>query len=131
IELDGDRSHLMLEAGALKTGVKVVAQFIAVVPGQLAAQERGDVIGLDRMDRRADQGVVERTQRSLAVEDEVRGILDLHQAPVVGRAKLRRDRAIARRPAVEGAMESFDREGVSERLRPGKVADVAEGVVES
>ncbi len=130
IELEGDWSPMVLQARPFDARVKVMTAFILVVAGEFAAEKGGDIGGLDRVDGGADQGLVEGAQVLLPVEDEVGGILHLHQAPVIGGSKARRDRATARGQTIKGGMQLVDREGVGERLRLGAVAEGAERIVE-
>jgi len=130
IELEGHRSHVVLQTGPFDPRMDVIAQLILVVPGELAAQKGSDVIRLDRVDGRTDQGLVERPQVLLTVEDEVGGVLDLHQAPVVGGGKASGDWAVLGREGVEGAVQALDGEGIGQRLRPHAVAEHAERIVQ-
>jgi len=121
---------MVLQARPFDARMKVVTAFILVVAGEFAAEKGGDIGGLDGVDGGVDQRVVEGAQVLLPMEDEVRGLLDLPQAPVIGGAKPRRDRATARGHTVEGAMEPVDREGIRQGLGLGIVAQGAERIVE-
>ena len=55
--------------------------------------------------RAASDGLVERSEILLSSKDDIRGVFDLHQAPVVRHAELASDRIIAPGEPVEGAMQ--------------------------
>ena len=130
VHLDRGRSHVMADAGAFDTGAEVVAQFVLVVARELASEECRNVLGLDGVDGRARERLVEGSQVTLPLEEDVGGILDLHDAPVVLDAKSLDDRAVAVRKAVESAMQLGDGQIVGELLRSVEVGDAHEGVVE-
>ncbi len=130
IALEGDRSPMVLQARPFDARMKVVTAFILGVAAEFAAEKGGDIGGLDGVDGGVDQRVVEGAPVLRPVEDEVRGLRDLPQAPVIGGAKARRDRATARGHTVEGAMEPVNREGISQGLGLGTVAQGAERIVE-
>ena len=50
VELDGDGSHVMLDAGAFDAGVEVIAQLVLEVAGELVPQEGSHIGRLDGMD---------------------------------------------------------------------------------
>jgi len=89
-----NRSHVVLDPGTLDASVEVVAEFVGVVAGELTPEEGGDVVGLDRVDGRADQRLIQGAEVGLAMEDDVGGVLDLHEAPVIGSVQLFDYRAI-------------------------------------
>jgi hypothetical protein len=51
--------HVMADASALNTGVEVVAELGAEVPGEAPAKEGGDMLGLDGVDRGAADRLVQ------------------------------------------------------------------------
>jgi hypothetical protein len=59
---------------SLDAGVEIVAQLVFEVAVQLAPQEGGDVVGLDRVNRGPHERFVQRRQRLAAVEDQVGGV---------------------------------------------------------
>src|SRR3990172_2786048 len=130
VEFDGHWSHVVLEPGALNTSVEVVAQLIPVAASELASEEGGDVVGFDRVDGRANQGVIEGMQVGLAMEDDVGGVLNLHDTPVVRSAELAGDRAVAGGKVVQGPVEALDGEGVGQGLGTGEVRDAAKAVIQ-
>ena len=130
VELDGHWPHVVLETGALDPSVEVVAEFIPVVAGELAPEEGGDVVRLDRVDGSADQGVIQGMQIGLAMEDDIGGVLHLHDAPVVGGAELAGYRAVAGGEAIQGMMEPLDGKDVGEGPGSGPIGDAGEGVVQ-
>ena len=59
IHLDGHLPHVVLDASALDACVEVAAQLVEVVAVELAAQKHSDLLGFDRVNRGADQSLVE------------------------------------------------------------------------
>src|ERR1017187_4164063 len=62
--------------------VEPVAHLVLELWDQLLAQERGDVVRFDSMDRGAGEVAVDRLQLGLPAKDDVGGELPLVQAPV-------------------------------------------------
>src|ERR1051325_370855 len=130
VHLQRGAAHLVTDAGALDAGVEVVADLAEVARVELLAQEGGDVLGADGVDGGADQVVVEGSQVLAALEDDVGGVLDLHDAPVVAGRELGGRRAELVREAVELAMQGQRLQPVGDLLRSREVVDVDERVVE-
>ena len=84
IHLDRGFAEVMLDAGPLDAGGKLATHFLAQLRRDLAAEERGDLLGLDAEHRRPGQLLIERPQRCGRAEHQIGGIFHLHQAPVVG-----------------------------------------------
>src|SRR5690606_21806010 len=72
----------------------------------------------------------ERSEILLSSKDDIRGVFDLHQAPVVRHAELASDRTIAPGEPVEGAMQVADGEVIGDPLGGGEVVELHECVVE-
>ncbi len=85
VHLDGGRPHVVFDASSLEAGAEVIADIVAVVSIELAPEERRDRLRLDGMDDHAGGGSVDSCQVTLAVEDHVRRVLSLHDAPVIAR----------------------------------------------
>lgn len=45
IHLDGGLAHVMLDAGSLDAGLKIIAQLVAILAAEFAAQKAGHIIG--------------------------------------------------------------------------------------
>ena len=129
VHLDRHPTHMVLDAGALDAGVKVVADLGLHVSSELMAQERRHVVRLDSVDRRARQDLVQRSEVSLALEDDVGGVFDLHQAPVVARFELLDDGAVDARPAVQLPVQCANNQLLGQFLSSREILDLDEGVV--
>lgn len=130
VELDSHRSHVVLDARALDAGVEVVANLPLVVGGQLASKESDDVLRLDSMDGSMGDGAVERLEFVLPPEDNIGGVLHLHQAPVISRGKMASDRAVLGRDLVQVPVQSPDIQGIGQGLGAGEVGNVDEGILQ-
>lgn len=74
--------------------------------------------------------VVQRRQVVTALENDVGGVLDLHEAPVVAARELGGRRAELAGEAIELAVQGLRLEAVGDLLRAGEVVDVDERVVD-
>ena len=97
---------------------------------QFAAQERGDPLGLDRVDGRPDQVAIDGRQIRLPPENDVGGVLALVHAPVVGHTKILMDGTEAPGHLVQPTMQSLDLQFVGDLLRPPPIRDIHEGIVD-
>jgi hypothetical protein len=117
------------DAGALDAGVEVVAHFALIARIELPAQEGGDVLGTDEVNGAADQVIVKGSQVVATLEDDVGGVLDLHDAPVIAGRERGGRRAELANEVVELAVQRGgfqpDRDPLGER----EVIDADEGVV--
>jgi len=75
--------------------VETVAHFTFELRAELAPEERGDVVRLYCMNRRARQVFIDRLQIRLFAEDDVGGVFALVHAPVVSGGEVAIDRAAA------------------------------------
>ena len=131
VELNRGPAHGVLDPRALDPGGEVVAHFVPVRPGELAAQEGDHVIRLHAVDRGVRQGVVQGLELGLAVEDHIGGVLHLHAAPVDAGGELGEHRAVGRGQAVEVPVEPGDIPRIGERLGPRPVGDLGKGLSSS
>lgn len=129
VHVEGDPPHLVADACALDPGVEVLADLAEVARIQLLAQEGGHVLGANHVDGRADEVVVEGTQILLALEDDVRGILDLHEAPVIAGRELASRGAERAGEALQLPVQRLGLQAVGDLPGPSEVLDLEEGVV--
>jgi hypothetical protein len=89
VHLDRGLTHVVLDPGALDARVRIGTQLPCIASVHFPAQKRGHVLGLDRVDGSAHQGIVDRGQVGPASEHDVRGVLGLLETPVIaGRERL-------------------------------------------
>src|SRR5579883_647041 len=119
----------MLDAGALDPGLETRSDFLGELRGDLFAEEGGDLLSFDCQHRLARELLVQGGERLARAEDQVRGVLGLHDAPVISLAKALLDRAALARIAIEHPVQLLGLEGVGELLRALPVLDAYEGVV--
>lgn len=130
VHLDGGLSHVMSDACALDTGVKIIADFIPGGVGELATQKGGDVIGLDSMDGGADQFIVNGLEILSPFEDDVGGVFDLHQAPVIAGLEMSDDGTVRIGDLIQPFVQPVGPDGISQPLRSFRVVDPNERVVQ-
>lgn len=130
VHFNGDLFHMMLDARPFNPGVIIRTHLSFKLIRQLSTQESGYVFRLDRMNRRADQLLVDRTQILPALEDDVHGIFHLHKAPVIRRRKVTNHGAIFPGESVKLPMDLSRGKGVGHALSRFKVFDFIKSVVE-
>ena len=81
-------------------------------------REGRDVLGLDGVDSRTTDRLVQRSERLAASEYDVGRVLDLHQAPVVTEVEFLDDRTALAGVAVEQVMKLASVEPSGELLCP-------------
>jgi hypothetical protein len=74
VQLEAGVGHELFEARAFDPGEKPAPQFAFVVAAELAAEDRGQMIGLDGMRQGTDQFFVDRLRVLRPLEDDVRGV---------------------------------------------------------
>ena len=107
VHLETHCTHLVLDPGALDTGVEGVAHFALVEGREFPSQKGGDVLRFDGVDGGTDQVLIKGCEVFLAVEEDVGGVLGLHDAPVVGTPQALDDRAEHAGVKVEDLVEVF------------------------
>jgi len=94
----------VLDSRSENAGIEVVSHVALGVTVELSAQEGGDVLRFHGVDGGVNERFVESTQVGLPSEDDVSGVLGLHDAPVVGKAELPEDRAEAMSVEIKDAV---------------------------
>jgi hypothetical protein len=92
VHFDRNRSHGVFDTGAFNADIEAVTHFVLLVAVKLAAEERGDVVGLDGVNGGSGEIVVNGSQVGLASEDHIGGVLGLVDAPVIDNCKMFKDR---------------------------------------
>jgi hypothetical protein len=117
-------SYILIEALAKRCLMQVPSMRVencepiswASCGGDLAAEEGGDLLGLDAQHRLAGELLVERRQRRRRAEHQIGRVFHLHQAPMVGLAEGVEHRAALPGIAVEHAVQAVGRELVGQSL---------------
>ncbi len=120
----------MFDPRAFDADVETVAHLALVAGVQLAAQERGDVVGLDGVDGRPGQVAVNGRQIRLPPENDVGGVLTLVHAPVVSHPKIPMNRTEAERHFVQPTVQSLDLQSVGDLLRTRPIGEIHERLVD-
>src|SRR5882724_772676 len=129
IHLDRQAPHVVLDAGALNARVKIVADLAFVSGVQLAAQKGRDILGLDGMHSRSHQNLVEGLEIRRPLEDDVGGVLHLHQAPVVTLPEVNQHRTVLPGEAIQSAVQDIDAKMIGQLLRLTQILEVDKDVV--
>jgi hypothetical protein len=76
----------VLDAGAFDACGEPAADFLSQLRGDFVAGKGGNVLGLDVKHSLTGELLIKRRQHCLRAQDQIGGIFDLHQTPVVGLA---------------------------------------------
>lgn len=129
IHLDSGLTHMVFNARALNAGVKIIAEFILKAAGEFTAQKHGNLFRLDSINRGADQLFVKRCKVSLAFEHNVRGVFNLHKAPVIPAGKTAHRGTICADYLLQRPVQTSRVKLIGELLSRGDVCDIHESVV--
>ena len=91
VNLDGNRSHGVLDTGAFNAIVEAVSHFVLIVAVEFASKAGGDGIGFDRMDRRPCRVIAHSRQIRVSFENNVGGRFGQVNAPMIGDSKMLED----------------------------------------
>lgn len=130
VHLDGHFAHVVFDARALNAGIQIIAALAFVLTGELAAQKRKNVFGLDGVNSGAHQGIVDGSKILLTLKNDIRGVLSLHQAPVIAAGKLGDGRTKGARKAIQRTVQPFDVKLVGQCLGQLPVSDHCKSIVE-
>jgi hypothetical protein len=97
---------------------------------QLSTKKGGDVVRFDRMSGRGDHLVIDRFEHGLFFENNIQGILDLHEAPVIFLLKKLHDRTEQATVLIHNPVQDFDLQFVGQLLGGGKIIDGVKGIIE-
>lgn len=122
--------HVMLNACSLDTCVEVVAHLILIIAVKFSSQKGGDVVGFDGMYGRPDQFVIDGSEIVLTLENNVGGVFDLHDTPMVAILEILDYGTVAASVGIEYSVNAFDIDVVGQFLRLVKVFDTHKTVVD-
>ena len=120
----------MFNPCAFNANIEPVAHLAFVLGVEFAAQECGDVIGLDGVDRRPAQVTVDRRQFRLTLEYNLGGVLALIHAPVIGPAEGAMNRAEPARKLIQPLMQTLDLQSVGDLLSARPVGDFSKSIID-
>ncbi len=124
------RPHVMFNASSLDTCVKVVAQFVLIIAVKTSAQKGCDIVGFNCMYSRSYQFIIDGSKVALTFENNVGGVFDLHDAPMVAILEIPDDGTVAASIGVEYSVNAFDIDVVGQFLRLVKIFDAHKTVVD-
>ena len=130
VHFNGHCPHVMFNACSLYAGVEVVAHLILIIAVKFSSQKGGDVVGFDGMYGRPDQFIIDESKVDLTFENNVGGVFDLHDAPMVAILEIPDDGTVSASIGVEYSVNAFDIDVVGQFLRFVKVFDANKTVVD-
>ncbi len=130
IHFNGNRSHGVFDAGALNADVEAVPHFVLIVTVEFVAEEGGDVFRFYGVDCCACQGVINGGQIGLLFEDDVGGVLNLINAPMIGESKMLVDGTEPAGKFIQLPMETASLPAIGELLSPFPIANFGKSVVD-
>src|SRR5262249_43667635 len=86
VHLDRHRSHVVLDPRSLDARAKVIAEFILIMPCEFATEKRRDMVCFDGMNGCPSQSIIQPLEVFGTSKHDVRGVFDLHEAPVIAQA---------------------------------------------
>src|SRR6266480_3060791 len=87
IDLDRGFAETMPDAGPLDPRCELTADLLGELGSDPVAEEGRDVFGFDSEDGLPGKLLIERFEDGWRAEHQIRGVLDLHETPVVGRTR--------------------------------------------
>ena len=109
VEFQRDRPHGVFDPRSFDAGVKAIAHLALELWHEFLAQEGGDVIGLDGVDCRAAEVLIDRFEVGLLAEDDIGRVFTLVHAPVISHAEGTMNGTEATREHVQPAVQPLDR----------------------
>jgi hypothetical protein len=129
VHFDGNRTHGVSNPSTFNACAEVVAHLVPVTVIELSAQKGGYVVRLYGVDRSAGKIAIDQLEVFLMLEDNISGVLSLHDAPVVPKPELLYYWAIPLRKKIELLVKSLHFEVVTEALCPVQVRDRRKDIV--
>ena len=129
VHLERRGAHMVSNSGPMDASVEVIADLRLVVSVKSLTEKGGDLLGLDRVNRRSADGLVQRCQSLATTKDDVGGVLDLSEAPAVVAFEFSDDGAALASVAVEGVMKLSHIKASAKFVRLVEVVDGNESVV--
>ena len=84
VHLDRGFAETMPDAGPLDPRCELTADLLGELSNDPVAEEGGNVFGFDSEDGLPGKLLIERFEDGLRAEHQIRGVLDLHETPMVG-----------------------------------------------
>jgi len=130
IHLNRNGTHVMLDPSPFDSRVEVIADLPLIGPMQFSSQERSHLLGLDRMDRRPDDGFIKGLQIGLVFENHIRRKLHLHQAPVIARWEMPKDGTEGLGHVIQSPVKTFHLKLLGEVLSLLEILDLGKRIVQ-
>src|SRR5580700_130628 len=119
----------MPDAGPLDPRCELTADLLGELGRDPVAEEGGDVFGFDSEDGLPGKLLIERFEDGWRAEHQIRGVLNLHETPMVGLSEHVEHRTALLGVPIEDATQHVGREAMGKGLRALPVVDAQEGVV--
>jgi hypothetical protein len=128
VQLDAVLAHVVAKAVPFNSCRKLAAQFPFEAGIQTPAEEHGQIGRFYGVSEGADQFLVNRGEGLAILEDDIRSVFDLHEAPMNAGWKVLDGGKVLPHHAIQGLMQQPGVEVVCQFLGLFKVVDVYEGV---
>src|SRR5260370_37978112 len=102
----------MLDAGSLYQRCELTADLLGELGSDLVAEEGSDVFGFDSEDGLPGKLLIEGFEDGWRAEHQIRGVLDLHETPMVGLSEHVEHRTALLGVAIEDATQHVGREAI-------------------
>jgi hypothetical protein len=129
IHLDGICTHMVTYASPFKAGIKVVADFALVIHMKFCAQKGSDVFRFNRNNGAANEGLIKKLKIGLFSEDNVSGIFNLDERPIVGEGEGFNERTTPLGQNIQDLVQVGYTNLIGEFLGSGKIGQIQESIV--
>ena len=127
IDLDRGFAETMPDAGPLDPRCELTADLLGELGSDPVAEEGGDVFGFDSEDGLPGKLLIEGFEDGWRAEHQIRGVLDLHETPMVGLSEHVEHRTALLGVPIEDVTQHVGREAIGKGLRALPVVDAQEG----
>ena len=130
VHFDCHHPHVMFNACSLYAGAEVVAHLVLIIAVKFSSKKGGDIVGFDGMYGCSYQFIVDGSETVLTLENNVGGVFDLQDTPMVANLEIPDDGTVAASVGIEYSVNAFDIDVVGQFLRLVKVFDAHKTVVD-
>jgi hypothetical protein len=128
VHLDAILAHMVANAVSFDSCRELAAQFPFEVCVQTPAEEHGQIVRFHGVSEGSNQFLINGGESLSVMENDIRSVFDLHEAPVNAGWKVHDDGEVLPNRAIQSFMQQPGREGVCQLLGFFKIIDVYEGV---
>ena len=130
IHFYGYFAHPMFNTSSFNPRVKVIAHFILIAAVEFTAEERGDILGFDRVNGGTDNFVIDQFKVAFLLEDYIGGIFDLHKTPMIVICEIANYRTVLPDEFIQPSMNTLGTDIIGKLLSLIKIVNLHKDIVE-